>query len=183
VPIILLSFPAAARLNSMFVLSFLVAASTFSSTAIMFAKTTLHMTSSSCVLIAFLAQITGIVGGLACPTIQKRLGWSNRRSIVVLLCAMICLPIYGCVGLLLGGEGAGGLRTPLEMYIVAGLFGRSWSRSPWVPLRLSSQLHPDSLFNRFRTYVWASPVIQPDRLLGAHPSRRGGSVLRAVFRH
>ncbi|CED83057.1 Major facilitator superfamily domain, general substrate transporter [Phaffia rhodozyma] len=99
------------------------AATTFSSTAIIFAKTSLHMSSSAVTIVAFLAQITGIFGGLSAPFIQARLGWTNKRCLIILVSLMACLPVYGCLGLLNGTRAVGGIRTPGEMYVVATLFG------------------------------------------------------------
>ncbi|KAL7414632.1 autophagy-related protein 22-like protein [Mrakia frigida] len=96
------------------------AAATFSSTAIIFAKTTLKMSSSEVIIVAFLAQISGVFGGLTCPILQRKLGWSNKRCLITLVLIMALLPVYGIIGLF---TSVGGLKTPGEMYTVSFFFG------------------------------------------------------------
>jgi hypothetical protein len=72
------------------------------------------------IVVAFLAQITGVLGGFTCPLLQRVLGWSNLRCLITLVSLMALLPVYGILGLV---SPYGGLRTPAEMYVVASLFG------------------------------------------------------------
>lgn len=73
-------------------------------------------------IVALLAQVTGVIGGFSAPYVQTRLGLSNKRALLSLVLIMTLLPLYGCIGLIGGPEGWGGLRTPTEMYIVASCF-------------------------------------------------------------
>ncbi|KAI0738174.1 autophagy-related protein 22-like protein [Daedaleopsis nitida] len=100
---------------------------TITSTALLFAKTTLHMPASSLILIGALTPTAGIMGSLAWPALQRRLGWSNLRVLVVLVAMASAIPAYGCLGFLPVFQRSsvkfGGLTTPGEMYALAVYFG------------------------------------------------------------
>lgn len=93
------------------------------------------MPSSSVIIVAFLAQITGILGASLCPALQRRLQWTNKKCLIVLVALMALLPLYGIAGLVMGGTGVGGLRTPGEMYVVAAIFGK-WSGLLGYPMHV-----------------------------------------------
>lgn len=101
------------------------------STAVLFAKTTLHMPSSKLILIGVITPLSGIFGSLLWPVIQRRIGWSDLRMIKLLVTLVSLIPLYGCLGFLpvfrrqpgQGGVPFGGLTTPGEMYGLAVFFG------------------------------------------------------------
>lgn len=74
---------------------FAPACATFSSTSIIFAKTTLGMKSSQVTIVACIAQATGVLGGFASPTLQRRLGWSNLLSMCALVGILASICLYG----------------------------------------------------------------------------------------
>ncbi|KAF8656145.1 hypothetical protein AX16_002747 [Volvariella volvacea WC 439] len=99
---------------------------TITSTALLFAKTTLNMPSPSLLLIGILTPLSGITGSLAWPYLQKRYKWSNLKILTILVVMISMVPIYGCLGFLPIFQGAlkfGGLTTPGEMYVLAVYFG------------------------------------------------------------
>lgn len=101
---------------------------TITSTALLFAKTTLHMTPSSLILIGVLTPTAGIIGALLWPRLQRRYSWSNRHVLVLLVGLASVIPAYGCLGFLsVFGEGKtirfGGLTTQGEMFVLAVYFG------------------------------------------------------------
>ncbi|TBU38318.1 MFS general substrate transporter [Dichomitus squalens] len=100
---------------------------TITSTALLFAKTTLHMPASSLILIGALTPSAGIAGSLAWPWVQRRMGWSNLKVLVVLVGMASAIPAYGCLGFLdvfrKSSVKFGGLTTPGEMYVLAVYFG------------------------------------------------------------
>ena len=99
---------------------------TITSTALLFAKTTLHMPASSLILIGALTPSAGIAGSLAWPALQRRIGWSNLKVLVVLVTMASAIPAYGCLGFLSVFQKSnvkfGGLTTPGEMYVLAVYF-------------------------------------------------------------
>jgi MFS transporter, UMF1 family len=98
---------------------------TITSTAILFGKTTLHMQPSALILVGVLTPTSGILGSLVWPVLQRRLGWSNLRVLVVLVLLASAIPAYGCLGFLLHGRTKfGGLTTQGEMFALAVYFGK-----------------------------------------------------------
>lgn len=84
------------------------------------------MPASSLILIGIISPLSGIIGSLVWPAIQRRCGWSNLRVLVTLVCLASLLPAYGCLGFLSvfrnGRVKFGGLTTPGEMYGLAVYF-------------------------------------------------------------
>ncbi|KAG8931549.1 Autophagy protein 22 [Tulasnella sp. 418] len=117
---------------------------TITNTAVLFAKTTLHMQPTSLIVIGLLTPLAGILGSLLWPKLQKTLGWTNLRALVTLIFAAAIIPLYGCLGFLPffkdGRLGFGGLTTPGEMYVLAIYFGslygafQSYARSVFSEL-------------------------------------------------
>ncbi|KAL4062430.1 autophagy-related protein 22-like protein [Scleroderma yunnanense] len=99
---------------------------TITSTAVLFGKTTLHMAPSWLVLIGAITPLMGIAGSLVFPYLQRRLGWSNLRIVVLLVLMVSCIPAYGCLGFvpfIKHNLPFGGLTTPGEMFGLAVYFG------------------------------------------------------------
>lgn len=85
------------------------------------------MPASALVLVGVLTPTAGIVGSLAWPRIQRRLGWSSQRVLVALVALASAIPAYGCLGFLpvfaSGHVRFGGLTTQGEMFALAVYFG------------------------------------------------------------
>ncbi|KAF8839214.1 MFS general substrate transporter [Paxillus ammoniavirescens] len=98
---------------------------TITSTAILFGKTTLHMESSSLVLIGAITPTSGIIGSLVFPYLQRRFAWPNLKVLVILVMIVSCIPAYGCLGFVpfVKKLSFGGLTTPGEMFGLAIYFG------------------------------------------------------------
>ncbi|KIJ62467.1 hypothetical protein HYDPIDRAFT_64175, partial [Hydnomerulius pinastri MD-312] len=115
---------------------------TITSTAILFGKTTLHMESSSLVLIGAITPTSGIIGSLVFPYLQRRFAWSNLKVLVILVMIVSCIPAYGCLGFLpfVKQMNFGGLTTPGEMFGLAIYFGfaygafQSYARASYAEL-------------------------------------------------
>lgn len=99
---------------------------TMTSTAILFAKTTLFMPPSSLILIGVMTPSAGILGSLAWPYFQRRFAYSNLKMLVILVALASLIPLYGCLGFLpvLQNASWGGLTHPAEMYVVVVYFGK-----------------------------------------------------------
>ncbi|KAJ7074582.1 autophagy-related protein 22-like protein [Mycena amicta] len=101
---------------------------TITSTAVLFAKTTLHMQPSALIIIGVLTPLAGIGGSLLWPFLQRTFGWSNLRVLTTLVILASAVPAYGCLGFLPlfhGNEKLrfGGLTSPEEMFVLALYFG------------------------------------------------------------
>jgi len=97
---------------------------TITSTAVLFGKTTLHMSPSSLILVGILTPTSGILGSLAWPYLQRRLTWTNLQILVLLVIMASIIPAYGCLGFFFQGRTKlGGLTTQGEMFGLAVYFG------------------------------------------------------------
>ncbi|THG98828.1 hypothetical protein EW145_g7361 [Phellinidium pouzarii] len=108
---------------------------TITSTALLFGKTSLHMSASALILVGLLVNTAGILGALVWPRVQRRLQWSNQRVLIVLVVMCSVIPAYGCLGFLpvfrdteadadlLTTARIGGLTTQGEMFGLAVYFG------------------------------------------------------------
>ncbi|KAH7915764.1 autophagy-related protein 22-like protein [Hygrophoropsis aurantiaca] len=102
---------------------------TITSTAILFGKTSLHMQSSSLVLIGAITPTMGIIGSLVFPVLQRKFSWSNLRVLVILVVMVSLIPAYGCLGFLpvfRKHSTFGGLTTQGEMFGLAVYFGLAY---------------------------------------------------------
>lgn len=113
------------------------------------------MKSSEVTIVAFIAQLTGVVGGFAAPTLQRRLDWSNKTCMSALVGVMASICLYGCLGLVGGEDGVGGLRTAGEMYAVAGLFGATFGPFQAFARTVFSELIPPG---QVRSLLAADPL-------------------------
>lgn len=148
---------------------------TITSTALLFGKTTLGMPPSALILIGVLTPTAGILGSLLWPILQRRLGWSNLRILVVLVIMASLIPAYGCLGFLPVFQGSqvkfGGLTTWGEMYVLAVYFVSGAASEGWPGVLM--------LAAGFR--VWGFPRLCPSILRRAYPTRRGGTMVGSHF--
>ena len=96
---------------------------TLTSTALLFAKTTLHMPPSSLILVGVLTPSAGILGALLWPILQRRLCLTSLRVLIILVVAASVIPLYGVIGLFAPRGAQWGLRVPAEMFVLAVYFG------------------------------------------------------------
>ena len=99
---------------------------TITATAILFARTKLHMPSTSLIILGALVPLAGIAGTLVWPIIQRKIGWSTRSMIMLIVSLASLLPLYGSVGIALAKNDikGGGLTVSGEMYGAAVYFGK-----------------------------------------------------------
>lgn len=90
--------------------------------AILFAKTSLKMSSSATIVIGILTQTTAVGSAFMTPRIQRRYNLSSMRMLAGCLWGVIALCIYVLIGLV-GDMPYGGLKSPAEMYACAVWFG------------------------------------------------------------
>lgn len=102
---------------------------TITSTAILFAKTTLGIGPSGLALIGILATFGGIIGAITWPRLLtphlKFLQRSPHRTILFILSLSLLIPIYGLLGFLpiFKHLGVGGITNKNEIFVVAFVFG------------------------------------------------------------
>lgn len=101
------------------------AVATVGSTAIMFARTELHLSATGVALLSITATLSGIGGSLLWPFFGRRYGTKSGRTIVYCLCVMEFIPIYGLLGYLPPIQRLGwlGLQQAWEIYPLAVVYG------------------------------------------------------------
>ncbi|KAI1868727.1 uncharacterized protein JN550_006302 [Neoarthrinium moseri] len=101
------------------------AIATTSSTAILFAKTTLGMRPWALGLINVISTTTGVMGAFSWSFISRRLKLQPHQTILACIALFELIPIYGLLGYLpfVQRWGVIGLQAPWEMYPLAAVYG------------------------------------------------------------
>ncbi|KAK3335402.1 vacuole effluxer Atg22 like-domain-containing protein [Cercophora scortea] len=101
------------------------AIATTSSTAILFAKTQLHMEPWALGMINVISTAAGIIGAFSWSFISRRLNLRAHQTILACIALFEIIPLYGLLGYLpfVQKWGVGGLQQPWEMYPLAAVYG------------------------------------------------------------
>jgi MFS transporter, UMF1 family len=101
------------------------AIATTSSTAILFAKTTLGMKPWALGLINVISTSTGVMGAFSWSFISRKLKLQPHKTILACIALFEVIPIYGLLGYLpfVQNWGVVGLQQPWEMYPLAAVYG------------------------------------------------------------
>ena len=97
------------------------AMATISGTAVLFAKTTLHMKPKALALINVVVMLSGVTGAFAWRTVERILHISPLQTILACLALFALIPFYALLGFIEGFPL--GLKNPWEMYPVALTYG------------------------------------------------------------
>jgi UMF1 family MFS transporter len=91
---------------------------TVSGTAILFARTELHMGTVAIALLSITATSSGILGAFVWPIISRRYELPTQKLIIACICAMEIIPLYGLLGFIpfVKNWGVGGLQKSWEIY-------------------------------------------------------------------
>jgi len=110
-------------LSGWFLLSDAIA--TTSSTAILFAKTQLHMEVWALGLINVISTTTGVAGAFSWAFISQRFGLRPHHTILACIGLFEVIPLYGLLGYLpfVRAWGVLGLQQPWEMFPLAAVYG------------------------------------------------------------
>lgn len=102
---------------------------TITATAVIFGKTELNMPPTALTMIGILVPAAGVAGALLWPRLQQSVPFlnaakvgpkGNLRTLTLLVVIAWLVPLYGCLGFVVG---FGGLTTWAEMYFLAVYFG------------------------------------------------------------
>ncbi|KAK1636507.1 autophagy protein Atg22 [Colletotrichum phormii] len=101
------------------------AIATTSSTAILFAKTQLHMKPWALGMINVISTIAGVIGAFSWAFISRKFNLKPHQTILVCIGLFELIPIYGLLGYLpiVQRWGVIGLQQPWEMYPLAAVYG------------------------------------------------------------
>ncbi|KAJ8114647.1 hypothetical protein OPT61_g3527 [Boeremia exigua] len=166
------------------------AVATVSATAILFAKTELHMATELIALMSIVATISGIIGAYAWPKISNRFGLQPRQTIMACLVLFEVVPLYGLLEYIpaIRNLGVIGLQQPWEIYPLAVIHGivsgglSSYCRSFYTVL-IPPQ-HEAAFFALFAFTDKGSSVIGPaivGRMVDATGQVRIGFAFLAVL--
>lgn len=94
------------------------ATATVSGTAILFARTELHMGTVPIALLSITATTSGIAGAFAWPHISKHFRLESKTTIIACMLMSEIIPLYGLLGFLpfVKAWGVGGLQKAWEIY-------------------------------------------------------------------
>lgn len=108
------------QLRSFLVAWFLLsdAIATVSGTAILFARTELHMGTVAVAALSVTATASGIAGAFLWPVLSRRLRLAPKTTIILCVACMEIIPLYGLLGYLpfVRALGVGGLQRAWEIY-------------------------------------------------------------------
>ncbi|KAG9194838.1 hypothetical protein G6011_04873 [Alternaria panax] len=127
-------------LISWFLLSDAIA--TISGTAVLFARTELHMGTIAIALLSITSIGSGIVGAFAWPHVQRHYGLQPKTILLCCVAGMEIIPLYGLLGFIPAFKSLGfiGLQRAWEIYPIAVIHGivmggiSSYARSVYAPL-------------------------------------------------
>ncbi|KAK6429666.1 hypothetical protein LTR95_014189 [Oleoguttula sp. CCFEE 5521] len=114
--------------TSLFLLAWFLlsdAIATVSGTAILFARTELHMGTIEIACLSILVTVSGIAGALLWPKVSALFRLQPKSIIVACMCLMEIIPLYGLLGFLpfVQTWGVGGLQRPWEIYPLGVIHG------------------------------------------------------------
>ena len=98
---------------------------TVSGTAVLFAKTELHMKTPKLALINVIVTLTGILGAFLWNRISRFFRIRPAQTIVVCICIFELIPLYGLLGYIpfIARNGVFGLQSEWEMYPLGAVYG------------------------------------------------------------
>lgn len=150
-----------------------LAFTTITSTAVLFAKTSLELPPSSLIVVGLLTPTAGILGSLIWPKVQQAYKLSNKTVLMVLVLLASLVPLYGCLGFLPGLKGrVGGLVTAGEMYALAVYFGEPKCTSAII-----------MLIFRLRFNLRCFPGFLSCCIFRTDPTWRGSTMVWVVLDH
>jgi len=110
-------------LGAWFLLSDAIA--TVSGTAVLYAKTQLHMAPAALGLINVIATTAGVIGAFSWAAISRYFGLRPHQTILACICLFELIPLYSLLGYLpiVKRWGVIGLQEPWEMYPLGFVYG------------------------------------------------------------
>lgn len=135
---------------------------TINSTAILFAKTELQMSTPKLVVIGMLSVLCAIAGSILIPFLQQYFKISAKTALFAIIIWTTFIPLYGIIGFFLKIVG---LKHDFEMYILAVWYGFSMGGLATVTRSLFSLLIPkgkeSTFFSLFSITDKGSSIIGP----------------------
>lgn len=136
---------------------------TINSTAVLFAKTELKMSTLNLITISILTMLNAILGAYFIPHyVSPKLSWSAQWSLIYIICWASVIPLYGMLGFYFDSIG---LKHQFEMYIMAVWYGISLGGLSAVSRSVFSQIIPkgreSTFFSLFSITDKGSSIVGP----------------------
>lgn len=136
---------------------------TINSTAILFSKTELKMSTLSLIVVSILTMINAIAGAYFIPHfIAQKFNWSAKHTLLYIICWASVIPFYGALGFIFKNIG---LKHQFEMYIMAVWYGVSLGGLSAVSRSLFSLIIPkgreSTFFSLFSITDKGSSIVGP----------------------
>lgn len=136
---------------------------TINSTAILFSKTELKMSTLNLIVISILTMLNAILGAYLIPHyISSKFNWSAQLTLKYIICWASVIPLYGMLGFIFNGIG---LKHPFEMYIMAIWYGISLGGLSAVSRSVFSLIIPkgneSTFFSLFSITDKGSSIVGP----------------------
>lgn len=136
---------------------------TINSTAILFSKTELKMSTLQLIVISILTMVNAIIGAYFIPHfIAQRFNWSGKKTLLYIICWASVIPLYGMLGFFFNSFG---LKHQFEMYIMAFWYGISLGGLSAVSRSLFSLIIPkgreSTFFSLFSITDKGSSIVGP----------------------
>lgn len=136
---------------------------TINSTAILFSKTELKMSTLNLIVISILTMLNAILGAYFIPHyVSPKLKWSAQYTLIYIICWASVIPLYGMLGFYFENIG---LKHQFEMYIMAVWYGISLGGLSAVSRSVFSQIIPkgreSTFFSLFSITDKGSSIVGP----------------------
>ncbi|CAG57904.1 AUT4 [Nakaseomyces glabratus] len=136
---------------------------TINSTAIIFAKTELHMSTINLISLSIITMISAMVGAFAIPQIvSTSLHVPPQRTILLIICWASIIPLYGMLGFIFQSFG---LKHQFEMFILGVWYGISMGSVAAVSRSLFTIIIPkgreSTFFSLFSITDKGSSIVGP----------------------
>jgi UMF1 family MFS transporter len=122
---------------------------TVSGTAVLFAKTNLHMPPAGVAMISVISTVCGVLGAFGWPKVASYFNRTPSQTILICICVFEIIPLYGLLGFIpaVQRSGFGGLTNPWEMYLLGAIYGfvlggvSGYCRSVFGELSMCPRIH------------------------------------------
>ncbi|CCC68974.1 hypothetical protein NCAS_0B08900 [Naumovozyma castellii] len=136
---------------------------TINSTAILFSRTELQMTTLELIIVSILTMISAMIGAFIIPQfLSKRFHWSTHKTLLFIICWATFIPFYGMLGFVFNSFG---LKKKFEMFLLAMWYGISLGGLSAVSRSLFSQIIPrgkeSTFFSIFSITDKGSSIVGP----------------------
>lgn len=121
--------------------------STIATTAVLFGKSELNMTSAQLLIIAILAPLMAVPGNILFLAIYRKYNLSTKSMVLLLLILLTLIPLWGLIGFIPGSPV--GAKSAIELYIVGGFYGLLLGALQSFSRVLYAELIPPSMESEF----------------------------------